>query len=225
MKKGFTLAEVLITLGIIGVVAAMTIPTLVANYQKKVYVSQLQKTVATISNAAKLLMADEQTFNLNQTYLYSEDYTDESLENSIGKFFKKYLKVVKTCTYENYNNDCIADEYKGLDGQYGAFNTSGSSSYCAILNNGASICMSNFGEWPATIAIDINGKAGPNVMGRDAFDLRMNYNGTIAESFSNDLQYGINQHKPEACGDATLNISYGVGCYNKIVQDGWKMDY
>ena len=33
--KAFTLAEILITLGIIGVVAAMTIPTLITNYQKK----------------------------------------------------------------------------------------------------------------------------------------------------------------------------------------------
>ena len=35
MKKGFTLAEVLITLGIIGVVAAMTMPTLIQNHQKR----------------------------------------------------------------------------------------------------------------------------------------------------------------------------------------------
>ena len=35
MRKGFTLAEVLITLGIIGVVAAMTIPSLITKYQKK----------------------------------------------------------------------------------------------------------------------------------------------------------------------------------------------
>ncbi len=43
MKKAFTLAEVLITLGVIGVVAAMTMPSLVANYQKKVWVNQLKK--------------------------------------------------------------------------------------------------------------------------------------------------------------------------------------
>ncbi len=39
MKNGFTLAEVLITLGIIGIVAAMTMPALIANYQKKVLVT------------------------------------------------------------------------------------------------------------------------------------------------------------------------------------------
>lgn len=42
-KNAFTLAEVLITLGIIGVVAAMTLPTLIANYQKQVYANGLKK--------------------------------------------------------------------------------------------------------------------------------------------------------------------------------------
>ena len=44
-KHGFTLAEVLVTLGIIGVVSALTIPTLVKNHQRQVYVTQLQKVV------------------------------------------------------------------------------------------------------------------------------------------------------------------------------------
>ena len=50
VQVGFTLAEVLITLGIIGVVAAMTMPTLMTNYQKKSTATQLKKTYATISN-------------------------------------------------------------------------------------------------------------------------------------------------------------------------------
>ena len=55
MKKfAFTLAEVLITLGIIGVVAAMTIPTLMANIRSKQYSSKFKKTISTLSNAAKM---------------------------------------------------------------------------------------------------------------------------------------------------------------------------
>ena len=50
-NNGFTLAEVLITLGIIGVVAALTIPTLVANYQKKVTVTKVKKVYVTLNNA------------------------------------------------------------------------------------------------------------------------------------------------------------------------------
>ena len=51
MKKAFTLAEVLITLGIIGVVAAITLPTLIANYQKKVLETQYKVAVTTLSQA------------------------------------------------------------------------------------------------------------------------------------------------------------------------------
>lgn len=56
-KKAFTLAEVLITLGIIGVVAAITIPTLIANTNNQKYRSQFKKTVSTLSQAAKMSQA------------------------------------------------------------------------------------------------------------------------------------------------------------------------
>ena len=53
-KTGFTLAEVLITLGIIGVVAAMTLPTIITNVQKKVVENQLKVFNTTINNAFRM---------------------------------------------------------------------------------------------------------------------------------------------------------------------------
>ena len=53
-KCAFTLAEVLITLGIIGVVAAMTIPTLMTNIRAKQYITKYKKALATLSNAARM---------------------------------------------------------------------------------------------------------------------------------------------------------------------------
>ncbi len=226
-KNGFTLAEVLITLGIIGVVAAMTIPTLVANYQKKVLVAKLQQTISLVSNAAKLLMAEEQTFNLNQTYLYqSENLTKEDFENSVGKFLKTYLKVVKTCNiFDNNLSDCINEDYKLLDGQDGAAYIGVWTYYCGLLNNGAAVCIYPSNQYmPITLNIDVNGKSGPNVWGRDAFSLSMNYSGAIAETFNKD-QNSIDARKPEQCGVFGDLTTYAGGCYNKIVQDGWKMDY
>ena len=52
-RAAFTLAEVLITLGIIGVVAALTIPTLIANYKKKQAISKLQKNNFTVIQKCK----------------------------------------------------------------------------------------------------------------------------------------------------------------------------
>lgn len=54
MKKAFTLAEVLITLGITGVVAAMTIPTLISNTNGHKYRSKFKKTISTLSQAARM---------------------------------------------------------------------------------------------------------------------------------------------------------------------------
>ena len=56
-RKAFTLAEVLITLGIIGVVAAMTIPTLVSNNKGARYRAQFKKTLATINQASRMSQA------------------------------------------------------------------------------------------------------------------------------------------------------------------------
>ena len=63
MKKGFTLAEVLITLGVIGIVAAMTIPTMINNYQKKVTVTKLKLAYSQLYNAIKLSEVDNGNFN------------------------------------------------------------------------------------------------------------------------------------------------------------------
>jgi len=74
MKKGFTLAEVLITLGIIGVVAAMTIPTLIQNTNSVKFASQFKKSISTLSQAA--LMAQAQ---------YDVDYSLVKSKPSEGK--------------------------------------------------------------------------------------------------------------------------------------------
>ena len=65
MKEfAFTLSEVLITLGIIGVVAAMTIPTLIANTQSSKYRNQYKKTLSTLNQAVKMNEANYD-FNFN----------------------------------------------------------------------------------------------------------------------------------------------------------------
>ena len=57
-KFGFTLAEVLITLAIIGIVAALTIPTVVANYNKHAQYTAFMKMYNTLSNAFSLASAE-----------------------------------------------------------------------------------------------------------------------------------------------------------------------
>lgn len=54
-RKGFTLAEVLITLSIIGVVAALTIPTISRKFEKQQYISQYKEMYSVVSQASKAI--------------------------------------------------------------------------------------------------------------------------------------------------------------------------
>ena len=86
-KNAFTLAEVLITLAIIGVVAAMTIPTLISSYKKKVVEVKLNKFNSMMQQVIQLSQVDNGSID-------SWDTTDT--EAFFSKYLKNYLKVLKT---------------------------------------------------------------------------------------------------------------------------------
>ena len=110
MKKfGFTLAEVLITLAIIGVVAAMTIPTLITlitSYKEKQTVSQLTKIYSMLASAYQMMTVEYgpiNTWGLNPTNtgIIDEDtgktIYDRSGNDIIAERLRKYLRVSKIC--------------------------------------------------------------------------------------------------------------------------------
>lgn len=217
--KAFTLAEVLITLGIIGVVAAMTIPTLIANYQKKVLTTQLQRTYALLANASKMLMAQEQVDLLDKTYL----------ANDPEKFLKNHFKFIQDCTHSDDKNKCFAECYKDFEGEVSKYipDLPGS---CVGLNNGTSLCVGRMEKYNkdapeyhahSYVNVDVNGLAGPNQAGRDFFSFYLYSDGTIGESY--------NSTREDLCGDARGQESsaiYGApGCFDKIKHSNWKMDY
>lgn len=82
LKRGFTLAEVLITLGIIGVVAAMTIPTLIANTKSQQYRSKFKKAISTLSQAARMSQAQYGFDYAGLTKPCDEDATNEKPDSS-----------------------------------------------------------------------------------------------------------------------------------------------
>ncbi|MDR1168549.1 MAG: type II secretion system GspH family protein [Heliobacteriaceae bacterium] len=94
-RTGFTLAEVLITLGIIGVVASLTMPALMANYRRKVAAVRLSKFYSIYSQAIAMKKAESGSDYLDDSMLMSKDDPDMMLE-----FFKAnyepYIKTIKT---------------------------------------------------------------------------------------------------------------------------------
>lgn len=96
-NRAFTLAEVLITLGIIGIIAALTIPNIIAGYRKKVVETELKKAFSVSSQVIKLSEA------FNESALYWQYPTENATGTSIGhqqtkqfseKYIKPYLKYI-----------------------------------------------------------------------------------------------------------------------------------
>ena len=105
---GFTLAEVLITLGIIGVVAALTLPTLISNYKKQTYVTGLQKAYSVLNNVTKDAMAKDDVTNFSDTQLMQlwkdASYTSYSSEEymAFSNELKKYYPNAELLDFSNY---------------------------------------------------------------------------------------------------------------------------
>ncbi len=91
-KKAFTLAEVLITLGIIGVVAAMTLPVLIQNHNNQVVVARLQKFYSSINQAITLAEKD-----YGARDMWFEDNSDYEAQKAwCEKYLIPYMNVIKT---------------------------------------------------------------------------------------------------------------------------------
>lgn len=172
MKKAFTLAEVLITLGIIGVVAALTMPSLMANYKKSVAKNQFKKTYSTLTNAFNQTVQD-----LGESVDCShQSYTSEACKELWNEFVKN-LNVVKYCETDAYAQGCVPDysseNFPRTQG-CGGFSAPQIKEQqpAAVLADGSIIFPYGWQKtlYPA-IGFDINGFKKPNVGGQDVFSL------------------------------------------------------
>ena len=205
-KNGFTLAEVLITLVIIGVVAAMTIPTVINNTKKQEYVSKLKKVYSTLAQATNLIIAEEGPIPV---------WSDE--KGVVHGFYKKKLVNAKEC---GYNSGCFEQgAYKTLNNNSsGTWNNDGSM-YKLILSDGVQISFEPFNsacdsvgyssqEENACMFIeaDLNGGKLPNTIGRDVFLFVLRKDGLQPA--------GID--KEQYCNTSQI----GYNCAAKVLKDG-----
>ena len=161
-KAAFTLAEVLLTLGIIGVVAAITIPNLIAAHQKKAAVTGIIAAQSILNQAVKMYAqdTDEEGSNEFDTTLSTKDFAE--------KYFKPYLKVAQVCTK-------MSDGCWKTANFYGYYDLSGKKQtetvpYSLVLNNGMILGFNKIdGTNLISILVDINGRGGRNVLGKDIF--------------------------------------------------------
>ncbi len=142
-KAAFTLAEVLITIGVIGIVAAMTIPNLVQNYKKKEYSVRVKQFYSMMTQIIKLSEID----NGNIETWHKDATSIDDLGNvaSGKKFTQRYI-----LPYLKYST--IDDNPKW---------------YTTHLNNGSSFSVKNGGCYD--VLFDVNGDNGPDKYGQDRY--------------------------------------------------------
>ena len=205
MKFGFTLAEVLITLGIVGVVASMTLPTLNNNVQKRSYEAGAKKAYNTISNAVSMYMADQDTEDLAATPLYNN-------QDGLRAFVNKYFRVSIDCGNRYYKSNgasCYAKEFYSMDRSAKTDAAKGQCMQVVALVDGMSMCFDSGPmddaavdedingdgkvddkdkvtsstkenvETPLMVEFDTNGPNGPNTSGRDIFQVAVSRNGLV----------------------------------------------
>ena len=222
---GFTLAEVLITLGIIGIVAAMTLPSLIQNNKKKELQAALLKNYSILQAA------------LNKaTYEYGETINTQNTDNfRLKPILMAQLKYVKDCTHsncvpynkeENENGDVInfvIKNYKTYnkkqtvqthffdDGQF-------------MLNDGSMYLLENpLGIYNRAIfiTIDINGiDKKPNCWGHDLFTFQIMDNGKLLPMGADTTKYS----EKDYCSSTSNDRLNGIACTHRALTDKnyWK---
>ena len=213
MKNGFTLAEVLITLVIIGVIAAMTIPTLINKTNNQDIISRLKKSYSTIAQATNRIIADEGNPRAD---IGGWATSTEAVFN----MYKKYIAKSQEC---QAGNACFTASYSHLNtGTPGAApGMSGSNKYALILSDGSVVTMLTDGDNFSSdcslnfyltrdtcqvIRVDVNGPMkGPNIIGKDTFAFALQENGLV----------------PVGCSYSSSNCgNMGWGCTCPVLREG-----
>ena len=110
IKKGFTLAEVLITLGIIGVVAALTAPALVQNAGTATVGPTLSKVVSTLENAHEQILHDEDTTKLSSVAKNADEYMEVLSKYISGSSYDTDNKISPNPEYTSYEKQEMSIE-------------------------------------------------------------------------------------------------------------------
>lgn len=237
--KAFTLAEVLITLGIIGVVAAMVIPVLYNNYLNEQYITGLKKAYAEWNQAIALL---ENDYGCPGDMVCTGLYASGTTHQSVGDVVIKYFKPAKTCGVETLDPTTAAIRgcwpvqiNPNYDGSGTGVYPNGWGGYKFISLSGMSFYIDNEGDSSAggytdctypfntggekvcsVVYIDTNGIKGPNYYGKDVFHFWLKKDGTL-------LPYGgYNGWKTHCESTGDKNGRY---CAARIMQDNWQMNY
>lgn len=219
----FTLAEVLITIGVIGIVAAIALPSLINHYNDKVLETRYKKSKNILINGYKLMMAKEQVFDIKDlAFLQCQDF---------DCFINAHKEVFKTT--KNFTNAQLSDVFAD---EYSIPNTDQKLNFASVfppqmpffqITDGMSYIV--FGERSVDtdgnvlsqstgFYVDTNGRSGPNIVGKDFFMFEMSGNGVFIDRTSEMLPDPPEEEETppadlQACVDNPDNCTTSEQCY------------
>ncbi|MDD3149218.1 MAG: prepilin-type N-terminal cleavage/methylation domain-containing protein [Candidatus Gastranaerophilales bacterium] len=179
MKKlGFTLAETLIVIAIIGIIASIVTPMLFGTTNNAENIAKWKKSYADISQAWRLASLDHGG-TLNG--VFTAEGNSSELDNTFGNLLLEkmnYIKKGPSSATETTDNPCWHEvgEYFTLNGT--EINSNFSVQYTAILSNGAYVrigavrnrCVDGSADCQLVyFGVDVNGSKKPNMQGKDIF--------------------------------------------------------
>lgn len=217
-KNAFTLAEVLITLGIIGIVAAMTLPILLNNSKSKENQALLKKAYSTLSQA---LVAMEYDLGESIVPADSNDYT-------FVKDFKTYFKLYSSCN----SSKCISSEsgvdedgnsYYGKYSSYKTFDEKNTIKNNQFFDNGDMLFADNMllmiesHQRRLYLTVDVNGvDKKPNVWGQDLFTFQVTKSGKFLPMGAEGTDY---TDLSQFCSKNSSDKRNGIACTHKALTD------
>ena len=242
MKKGLTLAEVILTLSIIGVIAAITIPTMIHETNKKATIEQLKKSASTLNQAVY------NSTVTNGTVMSWSWSTKDGVMDIMQNIIAPRLNVGYKCSGDvtGLNSQCTYS-IQNIKGEEIA-NESFESKSRVILNDGSMIAFSKGfvtqtevddakndatgdsnktgsdctwgGDSKAVCGIfmvDVNGSKKPNMVGKDVFFFGLHLSGSVLPYGAEKDEEFIDQHCTEG--------SDGSTCAAKLAKEGWDVCY
>jgi len=220
-KSAFTLAEVLITLVIIGVVAAMTIPTAIANYQKRQTVVKLKAAYSQLSQAIRMASSEHGDLkNWGDEISKIDGVSTEKSQYFFETYLKHYMRIEKYCvpsSEECWTPPVSLSGIESLKNNYSQY-------ISFVLSNGMSVYLWVSGSGNACIYVNINGlKKG--VVGRDVFGFKLGSDESmlLGMGYDQDMDTLINDGSM-GCSKDVQGESAGRYCAALIQRSGWKID-
>jgi len=221
--KAFTLAETLITLMIVGIVAAMTLPVIIAHTRQEQFITGCKKMYSTLAQAVVRAKTD---YGEMDTWDIQGSGHDEQNEYFVNKYILPYVVSAKICG--KTLTDSCAFQYRYLNAQNHAYWTSGW--YKIILNDGSAAVFRVSGNDDSTwvlATVDVNGDKKPNVLGKDIFTFVYWLHTPNVQRKEHFEAYGIDWPRQSLVtsegGNACNKKSTGELCAALLMKDNWQM--